>query len=70
MVIGGDQDATVGVDNILAEYLALSQETRSLHIFHGVGHSPNVEVAARLAGVLDRFITHSVPAAAQAVAGR
>ena len=55
MVVGGDRDDTVGVDNIVAEYLALPPENRSLHIFHGIGHSPNVEVPARLAGLLTRF---------------
>ena len=55
MVIGGDRDDTVGVDNIVAEYLALPEESRHLHIFHGIGHSPNVEVPARLSGLLTRF---------------
>ncbi len=55
MVVGGDLDDTVGVDNIVAEYLALPEGNRSLHVFHGIGHSPNVEVPARLAGLLTRF---------------
>jgi len=60
-VIGGDQDTTVGVHNILAEYLALLEPRRFLHIFHSIGHSPNVEVATRCAGVLDRFVSQTVP---------
>jgi len=60
-VVGGDQDTTVGVQNILAEYLALPEQQRFLHIFHAVGHSPNVEVATRCAGVLDRFVSQTVP---------
>ena len=60
-VIGGDQDTTVGVHNILAEYLALPENHRFLHIFHSIGHSPNVEVATRCAGVLDRFVSQTVP---------
>ena len=55
MVVGGDRDDTVGVDNMVADYLALPEETRHLHMFHGIGHSPNVEVPARLAGLLTRF---------------
>jgi pimeloyl-ACP methyl ester carboxylesterase len=55
MVVGGDTDTTVGVDNIVAEYLALPPDNRHLHIFHGIGHSPNVEVPARLSGLLTRF---------------
>jgi pimeloyl-ACP methyl ester carboxylesterase len=56
LVVGGDRDEVVGVDNILAEYLALPAATRSLHIFHSVGHAPNVELAERFAGTLKRFI--------------
>ena len=59
-VIGGDQDTTVGVHNILAEYLALPENRRFLHMFHSIGHSPNVEVAPRCAGVLDRFVSQTV----------
>ena len=59
-VIGGDQDTTVGVHNILAEYLALPANHRFLHMFHSIGHSPNVEVATRCAGVLDRFVSQTV----------
>ena len=55
LVVGGDRDDTVGVDNIVAEYLALPEAARHLHIFHGIGHSPNVEVPGRLAGLLGRF---------------
>ena len=55
MIVGGDRDTTVGVDNIVAEYLALPPENRHLHVFHGIGHSPNVEVPSRLAGLLTRF---------------
>jgi pimeloyl-ACP methyl ester carboxylesterase len=55
LVIGGDQDTTVGVDNILADYLALAPERRFLHIYHGVGHSPNVEIAQELAVLLSAF---------------
>ena len=40
LVVGGDRDDTVGVDNILTEYLALRPDVRSLHMFHGIAHSP------------------------------
>ncbi len=59
LVVGGDLDTTVGVDNILAEYLALPQESRHLHIYHGVGHSPNVALPGEFAGLLTRFITEA-----------
>lgn len=57
LVVGGDRDDLVGVHNILAEYLALPVERRSLQIFHSVGHSPNLEVPERLAGTLRRFLS-------------
>ena len=66
MVVGGDTDTTVGVDNIVAEYLALPAETRHLHIFHGIGHSPNVEVPGRFAGLLTRFAGEVSPRRAAA----
>jgi pimeloyl-ACP methyl ester carboxylesterase len=59
-VVGGDKDNRVGVYNILAEYLALPAERRFLHIFHGIGHSPNVEVAVDFASLLDHFVSRTV----------
>jgi len=57
LVIGGDRDTAVGVENILAEYRSLPEETRSLHIFHGVGHSPNITIPGKVAEVLVQFVT-------------
>ena len=68
MVVGGDRDTTVGVDNIVAEYLALPEAKRHLHVFHGIGHSPNVEVPKRLAGLLERFAAEVTAGNAVAVA--
>ena len=56
LVVGGDRDITVGVDNIVAEYFALPEEFRHLHMFHGIGHSPNVEVPTQFAGLLAGFV--------------
>ena len=56
LVVGSDRDTTVGVDNIIADYFALPEDLRHLHIFHGIGHSPNVEVPRRFAGLLTRFV--------------
>ncbi len=56
LVVGGDCDTTVGVDNIVAEYFALPEGLRHLHIFHGIGHSPNVAVPDEFAGLVGRFI--------------
>ncbi|HUX88467.1 MAG TPA: alpha/beta hydrolase [Chloroflexota bacterium] len=65
LVVGGDRDSLVGVDNILREYLALPTATRSLQIFHGAGHSPNKSVPGGLASVLEVFIGETVPRVAQ-----
>ena len=56
MVVGGDRDNTVGVDNIVADYLALPEANRHLHMYHGIGHSPNVEVPGSFAGLLAGFV--------------
>ena len=55
LVMGGDLDTTVGVDNILAEYQALSKFYRHLHFYHGTGHSPNVEVGCWVGTILGNF---------------
>ena len=56
LVVGGDRDTTVGVGNIIAEYFALPEGLGHIHMFHGIGHSPSVEVPWRFAGLLARFI--------------
>lgn len=66
LLVGGDDDTTVGVDQMLAAYLAMPEDSRFLHIFHGVGHSPNVQVAARFAGLLERFVCQTVSQATAA----
>lgn len=63
LVIGGDQDATVGVDNIVTEFLCLPEARRYLHMFHRVGHSPNIDTPRALAEVLTRFVVETVPQA-------
>lgn len=61
LVVGGDQDTRVGVDNMLAEYLALPATNRFLQMFHDIGHSPNVEITTQCAHLLDRFVSQTVP---------
>jgi pimeloyl-ACP methyl ester carboxylesterase len=55
MVMGGDRDTTVGVENILAEYQALPKANRHIHMFHGSGHSPNVDVARWVSNIVGQF---------------
>ncbi len=56
LVVGGDQDATIGIETILTDFFALPERYRSLHVFHGVGHSPNIGAAPAFAEVLKGFI--------------
>ena len=58
-MVGGDRDVTIGVDQILLDYLALPEVYRYLHIYHGIGHSPNVEVPASFASLLTRFVSEA-----------
>ena len=55
LVIGSDRDNTVGVNNILAEFQALPEGQRHLHVYHGIGHSPNVEVPSSVARIIEQF---------------
>ena len=59
LVIGSDQDTTVGINNILAEFQALPEGKRHLHIYHGIGHSPNVEVPSSVASIIQEFCQRS-----------
>ena len=63
LVVGGDQDKTVGIDVILTDFLTLPAGRRYLHVLHGAGHSPNVTRAGELATVLSQFVLTTVPAA-------
>lgn len=65
LVIGGDLDTTVGVPHILAEYLALPEANRFLHVYHRVGHSPNIDLPGEMAALLTEFFTVTVPGLAR-----
>ena len=65
LVIGGDLDTTVGVQHILTEYLALPERSRFLHIYHRVGHSPNIDLPEEMAALLAEFFGVTVPGLAQ-----
>lgn len=55
LVIGCDKDERVRLENILSDYQEIPEEHRHLQIYHGFGHSPNVEIGRRIAGVIERF---------------
>lgn len=61
LLMAGDQDQTVPLPRILGTYAKLPPGS-GLHVWHGVGHSPNVEIPSRFVGVLRRFVEKTVPA--------
>lgn len=61
LLIAGDADETVPLADMLDTYRLLPPGS-GLHVWHGVGHSPNLEVPDRLVGVLSRFVEKTVPA--------
>ncbi len=64
LLAGGDQDALIPVANMLSTWKKLP-EGSGLHLWHGIGHSPNVDCPQELVELLQRFITNTVPARAQ-----
>ncbi len=60
LMIAGDDDQTVPLPNLLDTYRKLPPGS-GLHVWHGVGHSPNVETPERFARVLRRFVERTVP---------
>lgn len=61
LMMAGDNDQTVPLANMLDTFRRLPPGSGP-HVWHGVGHSPNVETPDRCARVLRRFIEHTVPA--------
>lgn len=56
----GDADALFPISALLATWAKFPTGT-GLMVWHGVGHSPNVEIPEQVAAALRRFIEHSVP---------
>jgi len=68
IVVGGDADALIPVASMLGTWAKYPAGT-GLHFWHGVGHSPNLDCPAELAGLLEQFIEKTIPArAAKALA--
>jgi pimeloyl-ACP methyl ester carboxylesterase len=68
LLAGGDADALVPLQSMLATW-AKYPEGSGLHIWHGIGHSPNVDIPGDVASLLQRFIEHTIPSRRAAVAG-
>lgn len=63
MVVAGDADALIPLSNMLATWAKYPAGT-GLHVWHGIGHSPNLDCPAELAALLQRFIEETIPARA------
>ena len=67
LVAGGDADELIPVSAMLATWAKYPAGT-GLHFWHGVGHSPNLDVPTDVAALLQRFIEKTIPARAKAPA--
>lgn len=64
LLAGGDADELIPVAAMLATWAKYPPGT-GLHFWHGVGHSPNLDAPAEVAGLLQRFIEKTIPARAK-----
>ena len=60
ILIAGDIDALIPIEAMLATW-AKYPKGSGLHVWHGMGHSPNVDCPVELAGVLQHFMEVTVP---------
>jgi pimeloyl-ACP methyl ester carboxylesterase len=60
LLIGGDRDAIVPLQSMLATQRRIPG--CGLHVFHRVGHSPQLEVPEDFMGVLTDFLENTLPA--------
>lgn len=61
LLAAGDADALIPLPAMLATWAKYPAGT-GLHVWHGVGHSPNVDIPKELAGLLRTFIEQTIPA--------
>ena len=59
LLVAGDADAVIPLSAMLATWAKYPAGT-GLHVWHGVGHSPNLECPVELAALLARFINQTV----------
>jgi len=60
LVACGDADDTIPISAMLATWAKFPKGT-GLHVWHGAGHSPNMDMPGRFARVLGRFINKTIP---------
>jgi pimeloyl-ACP methyl ester carboxylesterase len=59
LLAAGDQDAIIPLANMLASW-AMYPPGTGLHVWHGVGHSPNLDCPLEVAALLRRFVEETV----------
>jgi len=64
LLAGGDADELIPLASMLATWAKLPPGS-GLNLWHGVGHSPNLDCPAELAALLRRFIEATIPARAK-----
>ena len=55
LLAAGDRDAIIPLQNMLATW-AMYPKGTGLHVWHGEGHSPNLDCPEQVAALLRRFI--------------
>jgi 3-oxoadipate enol-lactonase len=60
LLAGGDADQLIPLNRMLETFGKLPKGS-SLQIWHGIGHSPNVEIPGQTAAVIQQFIEQTVP---------
>lgn len=63
LLIAGDKDELIPLADMLRTWSLLPAGS-GLHVWHGIGHSPNLDCPLDLAALLRRFIETTVPAGA------
>ncbi len=61
LMLGGDADQLIPLHRMLETFAKLPKGS-ALHVWHGIGHSPNVEIPEQTAAVIRQFIEQTVPA--------
>ena len=61
LLAAGDADELIPMANMLAT-LAKYPAGTGLHVWHGIGHSPNVDCPLELAALIERFVEKTIPA--------
>ncbi len=67
LLAGGDADALIPLANMLATWAKLPAGS-GLNIWHGIGHSPNLDCPNELAALIRRFVEETIPSKTKAMA--